>query len=331
MGQYERAIAAQREALRLRPDFPVAALNLGLILLLLGQDEQGWELYEARFKCEGSPTHNFRKPLWDGRPLQGRRILLFTEQGLGDSIQFARFIPQVASRGGQVLLLCQNELKQLLATAAGVHATYDRDEPLPDFDFYAPLLSLPRILGVRMSTMHIQVPYLSADAEKVQRWREQLQQEGPGKRIGLVWAGSPSNSKDAERSIALSAFAPLAAVPGTRFYSLQKGPAAREVQSSPPGLHLIDHTAELQTMADTAALIENLDLVIAVDTAVCHLAGALGKLVWTLTAAIPHWGLGLQPDHTPWYPTMRLFRQQAANDGAGVIQRVAAALGSQFS
>lgn len=327
-GNYEQAMIEQRAAIALRPDFATAHLNLALILLLLEQEEEGWEEYEWRSQCEGLPKHNFRQPLWDGSPLNGERILLYTEQGLGDAIQFVRFVPEVAARGGQVLLVCQDELKPLLTTIAGAHEVCGRKDPLPKFDLYAPLLSLPRIFKLRTATMQANVPYLSAEPARVRQWRDRLESDGAGFRVGLVWAGSPGHRRDQSRSCALKDYAPLATVEHVRLYSLQKGAAAEQVKSSGHGLGIIDHTAHLHHMADTAAFIANLDLVITVDTSVCHVAGALGKPVWTLIASVPHWGWGLQGQTTAWYPTMRLIRQTARGDWSSVMEQVKQALTS---
>jgi Flp pilus assembly protein TadD len=324
--QYEKAMECQRQAVRVRPDFPAAHLNLALILLLQGEEEQGWEEYEWRSQCEGLPKHNFRQPLWDGSPLNGQRILLYTEQGLGDAIQFARFVPAVAERGGHTVMVCQKELKPLLATIAGQYEIHGRDEPLPKFDIYAPLLSLPRIFKLRTSDMRAQVPYLHAEEARVRRWKSRLSEDGPGFRVGIAWAGNPSHRRDAERSIDPALLKPLAQVPGVRLYSLQLGAAAKKIQPLQEDLKLIDHTSRLTDMAETAALVQNLDLVICVDTSVCHLAGALAKPVWVLIAAVPHWGWGLQGEHTPWYPTMRLFRQPTAGDWPGVIDQLTSEL-----
>ena len=321
-GEYEKAMECQREAVRIRPDFPAAHLNLALILLLLGREEEGWEEYEWRSQCEGLPKHNFRQPLWDGSPLEGKRILLYTEQGLGDAIQFVRFVPAVAERGGHTVVICQKELKPLLATVAGLNEIHGRNEPLPTFDIYAPLLSLPRILKLRTVNMRAQVPYLHAEESRMQKWKSLLSEDGPGYRVGIAWAGNPGHRRDLERSLDSSLLLPLADVPDLRLYSLQVGATSKKIDPLREQLRLIDHTSKLTDMAESAALVQNLDLVICVDTSVCHLAGALGKPVWVMIPAGPHWGWGLQGESTPWYPTMRLFRQTAAGDWPSVIERI---------
>lgn len=294
--------------------------------MLTGREEEGWEEYEWRSKCEGLPTHNFRQPLWDGSPLNGKHILLYTEQGLGDAIQFIRFAPMVKARGGRVSLICQKELKALLSTIDPAIEVTGRDERLPQFEIYAPLLSLPRIFKIRSNNIPANVPYLKADQNLSASWKAKMANDPPGPRVGLAWAGSPSHRRDRERSVSLSTLSPLLDVPGVTFYSLQKGPASQQINTLPPHHRLIDHTADLKTMADTAAFVDNLDLLITVDTSVCHLAGALAKPVWVLITVIPHWGWGLSSETTAWHPTMKLYRQEKADDWGPVIERIRAGL-----
>jgi Flp pilus assembly protein TadD len=326
MGQYEQAIVEHRTALKIRPDFPVAHLNLAMPLLLLGREEEGWEHYEWRSQCDGLPKHNFRQPMWDGSPLEGKTLMLYTEQGLGDAIQFARFVPVAARRGGRIAVVCQNELKSLFATVAGADEVRDRRDPLPDFDVYAPLMSLARIFKVRVADVPGAVPYLHADPALAAVWKRRLASNGAGLKVGLVWAGSPGHRKDGERSIRLEDYAPLAGIDGVTFYSLQKGAAAEQLRLPPAGLRIIDVASELKSMADTAACMQDLDLVISVDTSACHLAGALARPVWVLIPALAPWGWGLKGSTTSWYPTMRLFRQESPLQWTPAVNRVAEAL-----
>lgn len=325
------AIASYREAVRLDPEYGDAHLNLALALLLAGEFEEGWREYEWRWKCDAARKVNvlrggFVQPLWDGTDPAGRRILLQAEQGYGDAIQFVRFTDAIARRGATVIVECQPELKRLLASAAGVAQVVARDEPLPDFDLHCPLISVARILGIGLETMRATVPYLSCGATRSADWSERLGGAHGTLRVGLAWAGAQENSNDRNRSISLAALSPLAAAHNVAFYSLQKGPAGLQAASPPAAMRLHDHALQLQDFADTGALIERLDLVISVDTAVAHLAGALGKPAWTLLEFSPDWRWMLGRDTTPWYPSMRLFRQAYAGDWNGTIERVAEAL-----
>lgn len=319
LGRPEQAAASYRAALRADPQHPEANWNLGVVELLLGDFESGWERYEWRLRQRESSPGRFTQPLWDGSPLEGRRLLLHAEQGLGDTIQFVRFANQAKARGGPVLLECQAQLAGLLARAGGVSRIANREG---EFELHAPLMSLPRILK---SAIPSTVPYLCADPDLVQLWRERIGRENKVK-IGLAWGGNPRHKNDTNRSMRLTNLATLAQVPGTIFFSLQKGPQAREVRDCPAGLEIVDLQDHLLDFEHTAAAIMNLDLVISVDTAVAHLAGALAKPVWTLLPFAPDWRwMAARPD-SPWYPTMRLFRQKTRGDWDAVIQDVREAL-----
>jgi tetratricopeptide (TPR) repeat protein len=326
-GQLDGSIAACRQAIALRPDYADAHFNLSLSLLANGCFQQGWEEYEWRWKCKDLSTpRNFAQPQWDGRPLEGRTILLYTEQGFGDALQFMRYLPLVAERGGRIIVECQAELQRILQTIAGKWQVVARGQPLPAFDLHCPLLSLPRVFGTNLANVPNIVPYLHADAEDASGWQHRLADYSPRVKVGLAWAGSPTHTNDRNRSIKLARLAPLGRAPGVRFFSLQKGAAAAEARTPPPGMELVDWTQDLKDFAGTAALIANLDLVIAVDTAVVHLAGAMGKPVWTLLPYVPDWRWLMGREDSPWYPTMRFFRQPSRGEWAGVVQRVADAL-----
>jgi tetratricopeptide (TPR) repeat protein len=327
-GRFDEAIAAYRQAIALSPDFSEAHNNLALALLTRGDFQQGWEEYEWRWKCKDfpSPPRNFAQPQWDGCPLEARTLLLHTEQGLGDAIQFIRYLPLVQQRGGRIIIECQGELQRLFQTIAGRCQIVARGQPLPAFDLYCPLLSVPRIFGTNLANVPHIAPYLHADAEDTRRWQHRLADPSSLVKVGLAWAGNPTQVNDRNRSMKLEMLAPLGQIPGVRFFSLQKGEAAAEAKTPPPGLELIDRTEELKDFADTAALIANLDLVISVDTAVVHLAGAMGKPVWTLLSFVSDWRWLLQRQDSPWYPSMRLFRQPVGGDWDSVITRIVEAL-----
>jgi Flp pilus assembly protein TadD len=327
-GQLDEAIAACRQAIALKPDYAEAHKNLSVAMLARGDFQQGWEEYEWRWKCKGSlsPLGNLPQPRWDGRPLEDRTLLLYTEQGLGDALQFIRYVPLVARRGGRIVLECQAELQRLFQTIAGGCQIVARGQPLPAFDLHCPLLSLPWVFGTTLASVPKEVPYLHPDAKDAGKWQHRLAGHSPFVKVGLGWAGNPRNKTDRNRSITLARLAPLGQMPGVKAFSLQKGAAAAEAKTPPPGMELIDWTEELKDFADTAALIANLDLVIAVDTAVAHLAGAMGKPVWTLLPFVPDWRWLLERQDSPWYPSMRLFRQPSSGDWNGVIAQVAEAL-----
>ncbi len=245
--------------------------------------------------------------MWTGDQLVGRTLLLHAEQGFGDSLQLVRYLALIP-REGKVILEIQPSLARLAATLEGVDQVVVSGETLPDFDAHCPLFSLPFVFGTTIETVPANVPYLSADPSVVDMWRKRLA-GASGPRVGLVWAGNSGTSDDEDRSLPLEAFAPLADVTGITFVSLQKGELASQAAQPTAGLRLLDWTQELQDFADTAALISALDLVIGVDTAVVHLAGALGRPVWLLNRCHAEWRWRCDPERSPWYPTLRQFRQ----------------------
>jgi tetratricopeptide (TPR) repeat protein len=333
LGRLDEAIAMARRVIGLDGDCAEAHLTLGASLLISGRFAEGWPEYEWRWKCQGlhGDPAPYPYPAWDGADPTGRTILLRSEQGLGDTLQFVRYATLVAERGARVVLGCRPTLKALLQTVRGIETVVADGETLPPCDLQIPILSVPRLVGTTLASIPAEVPYVWPDADKRLRWRQRLLRERGGRAltVGLVWAGQPQNRTDRWRSIALSAFAPLGAVSDVRFYSLQGGEAARQIEAAP--FSLVDHNAELHDFADIAALAASLDLVISVDTAAAHLAGALGRPVWTLLPFAPDWRWLLGREDTPWYPTMRLFRQSALGDWASVMARVAQALADRVS
>jgi hypothetical protein len=288
---------------------------------MLGQYEQGWKEYEWRWRAPlfRSPRRQFRQPQWDGDPLDGRTILIHSEQGLGDTIQFARCLPFVAEAGGNIVLECDPSLIRLLETLPHVGRCVAAGQPLPDFDLHAPLLSLPLLTGKTHPASFPAQPYLSAPPDAVQRWHEKIAGT-PGVNVGIAWAGGPHPTG---RSLLPAQLAALSGIDSVQFISLQKSEAESQ---SPPLAPWLDHTADLTDFADAAALIANLDLVITVDTAIAHLAGAMGKSTWVLLKFSPDWRWMLHRDDTPWYPSMRLCRQQVAGNWEPVVQAVAESL-----
>jgi tetratricopeptide (TPR) repeat protein len=305
----------QRAAAALPKDEDVR-YNLSITHLSAGRLREGFALYDSRFakyKVAKLPGR-----AWTGQPVRGRRVLVAAEQGLGDTIQFVRYVPALAARGARVVLRVPPALLRLLAGFPGVEQLIGRDDALPDFDFSCHLMSLPNLLGVD-DPMPIPVPYVSADAAEVAGWAARLA-DLPGRRVGLVWAGNPGFAADHLRSIPLPALAALAAAEGVSFVSLQKGAAAL------PDLPITDWTEALADMADTAALVSALDLVVGVDTGVVHLAAALGRPVWMLNRFDTCWRWLIGRDDSIWYPSLRLFRQSVPGDWTGPIGNVLAAL-----
>jgi tetratricopeptide (TPR) repeat protein len=335
LGQTDRAIAAFRDSIALDSAYAEAHLNLAISLLARGELPEGWAEYEWRWNARdfAGMRRNTMAPQWDGSPLHGRTLLLQTEQGLGDAIQFIRYLPTVTRCGGPVIVECHPQVRTLFQRMAGtcvpIPQVISRGEALPPFDLHCPLLTLPFVLKTTLDTIPVQVPYLFPDEEEVERWGQRLNALGAGLKIGVAWAGSPTNKLDQTRSLSLDRLAPLAAeVSGVIFISLQKGPAASQAKSPPPGMKLIDWSDEFSNFRD-AALMANLDLILTVDTSVAHLAGALARPTWVLLSFVPDWRWLMHREDSPWYPTMRLFRQTSRGDWESVIRRLAQALRDQ--
>ena len=373
------AIANYQRAIELRPDYAEAHKNLGMALLLSGEMKQGLAELEWRWQCgtfaQEKSVYAFEQPLWDGRDLQGRTILLYSEQGMGDAIQFIRYVPLVKQRclpgfrrasgripkhersssasrslsasakaerracgeesrhrrGGKVRVECQEPLLRVFGTVPGIDRLVERGTALPEFDVQASLMTLPHILGTTLDTIPAQIPYLRSDSpsEALKRLlafpgsRQGTREET--QKVGIVWRTNPASGTAEDRSCKLSDFLPLLELGGIAFYSLQKGEQVAEIAQLGRD-NLIDLDAELQDFADTAAAMQQLDLIITVDTAVAHLAGALGKPVWVLLPFVPDWRWMLDREDSPWYPTMRLFRQSQAKDWSEVFVSVREAL-----
>ena len=327
-GQLDEAIAVYRQAIALRPNFAGAHNNLSLALLARGDFQQGWEEFEWRLKCEDFPSHqrNLTQPQWDGCPLEGRTILLHTEQGFGDAIQFIRYLPVVAQRGGRIIIACQSQLQRLFLTMAGTCQIVTPGQPLPAFDLHCPLLSLPRVFGTTLDNIPQIVPYLTPEPALAEAWSRTLGAPDGQLRVGLAWAGNPRFKWDRTRSVNLQQLAPFAAARGVKFYSLQKGPPGEQAKNPPVGLELVDLGPELNDFVDTAAVMSLMDLIITTDTSVPHLAGALGRSVWVMLQLVPDFRWLHDRTDSPWYPTMRLFRQPSRGDWDSVITRVVDAL-----
>ena len=321
---YDRAIV-------LNPDYPGAHYNKALAQLLAGDYEAGFKAYEWRWRWERFPSTRpqLAAPRWEGEPRRRETVMLWGEQGTGDVIQFVRYAAMANPLCGRVVVACQSSLHRLIASAPGVDGVLERgarEDGGRPIAAWAPLLSLPRLLGTTLETVPSTVPYLAPPTGAVETWRHRL--AGPGLKVGLTWAGNPKHRNDRNRSLPLAALTALARVPGVRLCALQKGPQAVEAESPPPGMAIEALGPALGDFAETAAAIAVLDLVIAVDTAVAHLAGALGRPVWCLVPYAPDFRWLLGRADSPWYPSLRLFRQPAPGDWPAVIDAVATALGA---
>jgi tetratricopeptide (TPR) repeat protein len=317
-GLVDDAIASFRAALAHDPGLTNARHNLALTLLLRGNWPEGWVEYECRWDMPGA-HHPFRqsgRPQWRGEPGGGRTLLIHAEQGFGDTLQFCRYARFARDLGWRVILEVPPPLLRLLRTLDGVAALITPEDARPDFDAYCPMLSLPLALGTTLADIPGETPYLSVDAAAVAAWHARLAPFEKGWRVGLVWSGGTATASDPQRSLPPDRLAPILDLPGVIFVSLQKS-------ETPAPAPLLDFASDLTDFADTAALIMALDLVISVDTAVAHLAGALGKPVWLLNRFDPDWRWLLHRTDSPWYPILRQYRQAAPGAWDGVIAVVA--------
>jgi len=326
-GEIDEALAVSRRAVALNPEQPLAQYNHAHFLLMNGDFANGFEAYRWRRKCktlsDGDPT--FSEPEWQGEPLEGRTLLVFAEYGLGDAMHFVRYLPMVTAKGGRIILQVQPALAALLRQLPDV-TVIPRGEPLPPFDLQLPLMSLPRIFGTTLDNIPADIPYLHPDPEKLLRWRAALGR-GTRLKVGVVWAGNPKHKGDRQRSLSAEAVLPRLVMPGLQLYSLQKEPRPEDgAVLAALGNDVIDLAPMLGDFADTAAAIAALDLVIAVDTSVAHLAGALGRPVWMLTPYALDWRWLRDREDSPWYPTMRLFRQRRPREWDDPLMRLSAAL-----
>lgn len=326
LNRLDEAGQCYEEALRRQADYPEARWNRGVVRLLRGEFTSGWEDYEWRWRVPGllPAKPRLAQPEWEGGELAGRTILLRAEQGFGDTLQFIRYAPLLAARGATVLVQCQPALVSLLATVPSVSEVFADGTVLPEYDTHATLLSLPRLCGTTLGNIPQNVPYLN-----VKRGLVKLPPPTPGKarRIGFAWGGNPANGADRQRSMMLADWLPLFAQAPATFYSLQCGPRATGLQTLPGGLPVHDLSSQLTNFACTASAIQELDLIITVDTSVAHLAGALGRPTWTLLSFAACWRWLLHRTDSPWYPRMRLFRQSEPGNWRRVVEEVRRALG----
>jgi tetratricopeptide (TPR) repeat protein len=366
VGQFDEAIDRCRQALVIQPEYPGAHHNMGYILtaigdfngaaasydraleldaglakaryhratlaLLAGDWQKGWDGYEARWEAGRLPKPMFSQPQWSREKLDGRTILVHTEQGFGDTFQFIRYAPLVKEQRATVVVECARPLLPLLATCPGIDQLIGAGDELPAFDFHCPLLSLPGAFQTRLETIPANVPYLFVEQGLVEQWREKLKGVS-GFRIGINWQGRSGQGYFRRRDFPLESFEPLAKLPGLRLINLHKGEGRKELAGWKDRLAVIDPGDDVDkahgAFMDTAAIMMNLDLVITSDTSIAHLAGALGVPVWLALPFVPDWRWLLARSDSPWYPTMRLFRQKSLGDWASVFAEMEAALWSR--
>jgi hypothetical protein len=318
IGRFDEAIDHFEKALKLRPEHAEIRVAYGMELLRKGELARGWDFYDRRQQLQFDPGAEANIPPYTGGNLHGRTIMLLGEQGIGDTIMFARYAPWLAKRGANVVLVAHAAAASLLRTLPGNPQIYSSGAAMPPVHCHAKLMSLPRIFGTTLLNIPADIPYLRASPME-------LSAESTI-RVGLVFAGNPTHSRDALRSMDLSDFSPLAEIPNVTFYSLQRGQRQEQAAEPPNGMRLIDLASRITGMTELAGAIAAMDLIISVDTAPAHLAGALGKKVWTLLPYSPDWRWLRAGESSPWYPTMRLFRQPALNDWPGAMMNVKAAL-----
>jgi tetratricopeptide (TPR) repeat protein len=335
LGRYDEAAADYIEALRLSGgDQPTAELNLSYNSLLRGNFGEGWRQLESRKRiAEPVGVGPYGNTEWLGEEdIEGKTVLVHAEQGLGDTIQFCRYLPMVAERVAKMAFACQPGLKRLISSLDPALEIIDQGEQRPDFDFHVPLMSLPLAFGTQLETIPASIPYLAAEPERIARWRERIGEQGY--RVGIAWKGSALGAK-LGKAFPLAMLRPLGALPGVRLINLQTGDGREELDDLPPGM-AVEHLGEEfdagpDAFLDAAAVIESLDLVIATDTALAHLAAALGRPTWVALKYSPDWRWLLGRDDTPWYPTMRLFRQAAVDDWSEVFPAMRRALRLELS
>ena len=328
--ELDEALDCAGRALRIDPSLPGAHFVRAETLLLRGEWAEGWDEYEWRFRIGGAaplmpPT---TKPQWDGKALADQTLMLVADQGFGDVIQFSRYISWAAERCPNIAIACSSEVQPLLRQIAPTARSFLRWQDAPDYAAFCALSGLPRLAGTRVESVPAAVPYLHADPARSAQWADRLHGVVPNgfRRVGVIWAGRPTHNNDRNRSALLADFLPLANVAGIALLALQKGPKTGQAGGYYGRAPLINIGAEIEDYDDTMAILDNLDLLITVDTSVAHLAGAMGVPVWIMLPRAPDWRWLLQRTDTPWYPTVRLFRQPNVRRWDDVAQTIAAEL-----
>lgn len=326
LGKLDQAVGTYREALAINPQSPEIRKNLGMILFLKGDLPEGARLYEDRLQTIEAEDRPYTQPRWNGEPLAGRTLFLHAEQGMGDTLHFCRYVPLIKARGaGRVLIEAQPPLVSLLRTLDGCDGVVPKGAAPPDFDVHCPLLSLIHACGTTLDTIPAGVPYLSADPQAIAAWGRRLPSTGR-LRVGIVWGGSALHMNDHHRSMPLRLLRPLLDLPGVEAVSLQVGPPREQIAAEGLTGRLPDLGAQVGDFADTAALLHHIDVVVSVDTSIVHLAGAIGRPCWVLVPFSPDWRWLVDRADSPWYPSLRLFRQGSDGAWPPVVDAVSRAL-----
>ncbi len=319
LGKAVEAVPFYRQALALEPDYVDAHNNLAMTLLITGQFEEGWREFEWRHQRPGRERLRALGPAWEGQSLAGKTLLIMAEEGHGDAIHFMRYLPTAAERSGKLVVAVHRPLLGMTRRLVPEAEVVALGAPSPSFDAWCPMMSLPRVFGTTLETVPAAVPYLSVDAAVAERWRARLA-ASPGLKVGVVWSGAQGYLNNFRRAMPAERLAPLLDLAGVSWFSLQVGERAPDLAGLPPGI--VDLSPELTDFSETAGALLGLDLLISTDTSVPHLAGALARPVWVMLAFMPDWRWLLDRDTSPWYPTMRLFRQSARGAWEGVVRRV---------
>ncbi|HKF98699.1 MAG TPA: tetratricopeptide repeat-containing glycosyltransferase family protein, partial [Steroidobacteraceae bacterium] len=328
LNRFEEALASIERAITLDPEAAPARFNAGVMQLQLGRFDPGWSLYENRLSALA--TSAWSHPFWRGREsIRDKSLFVHCEQGFGDTIQFCRYLTMAEAHGARVVLSVDDRLRRLLRSLSPTIRFLGPGERPERFDFHCPLLSLPRAFGTTIDTIPVMMRYLAVEADRVTHWRQRLGDEGF--KIGICWQGNPRNPQDVGRSPPLEMFAPLATLPNVRLISLQREHGLEQLAAKPAGMTVEELGGEFEpgrpdSFLDAAAVMEGLDLVISGDTAIAHLAGALGRPTWVALRHVPEWRWLLDREDSPWYPTLRLFRQSCRGDWAGVFAAMRRAL-----
>jgi tetratricopeptide (TPR) repeat protein len=327
--RFADAMEILERVIALDPDRAEAHYSRAVLLLLSGDYAEGWQEYDWRWRMSGvlsAPMHRFKEPAWDGQEVAGS-VLLHGELAFGESLQFVRYASLVARRCGNVIFECAPELRSVLQTVDGVGGVVSPGEALPALSAHLPLFCLPRLFDTTLDSIPWQGPYIHADPARVAQWKTLAESHCEGSlKVGIVWTGNPRNANNLDRSVPLQQLLRLQDIPGVRLFSLQKGASSVNADAAQARMKLIDLTSRLRDFSDTAALIQCLDLVISIDTAVAHLAGAMGVPVWVLLNRIPDWRYHLERTDNPWYPTMRLYRQEREGQWGELIDSVSSDL-----
>jgi tetratricopeptide (TPR) repeat protein len=328
--ELDEALAAADRSIELDPNFPEAHFERAEVLLLAGRLTEGWESYEWRFKLKQAEgmLPKTDKPQWDGTPLPEGKLLIVADQGFGDCIQFGRYITWAAERAPKPVLACSGDLVPILRQMPGLGRIVTRWETTGPFDAYIPLSGMPRLAGTTVETIPTAIPYLHPDPTKTAAWKQRLDALTPNgkKRIGLVWAGRPTHKNDRKRTVKLEQFAPLFAHPGLAIVTVQKGDQISQVGHYFGAAPLINLGPSINDFTDTLAILQSLDHLVTIDTSVAHLAGASGVPTSVILPYAPDWRWLLDRPDTPWYPSLKLYRQSRPYDWSGVIEHIAAAL-----